>query len=415
MHDMMMPASSFHHHDGSLPLSGSGEQSSDSRRPRVYFADFNKIEFVEDKKDNVQQRLPNNSVSRRHRHRLIKKSSSMNASIQQPQTVENFSRSLSRQQYVLPGQEFNVKKQQLNTSTRTQPVHATIFPDISNTSLPRDAVLNDNASGKNVLTGDKTLSRLRKVAIDLPINISLDVSRDHKRPKRAHSSSVRDAHNQAQLSELADQEAGAGAPRRSSIVSSSFNNRHRPTNRTVPLRQQFISPFKTDSNQYQSQQSHYPNSSSINVRRSASLKHVNARLQDDLEDVSIDEPLSINNRSIATRTESAKVLKRGHVVHFNSKTSLSTPAATETHEMHRQPSRATTRKSSQERFQNLLTIVRPPYITGSHGSSSMPVIDFATSNGNSTNPTPSGIGRSIRRTSAQGPLVFHITSNTIVV
>ena len=118
---------------------------------------------------------------------------------------------------------------------------------------------------------------------------------------------------------------------------------------------------------------------------------------------------------MATRTESAKALKRAHVIHFNSKNPVVAPATTETHGIHRQTSRVTTRKSSQERFQNLLTIVRPPYITGAHGSLSVPVNDFTTSTGNSTNPTPCGISRSIRRTSAQGPLVFHITSNTIVV
>ena len=51
--EVTLPTSSIHLHDESLPLPGSIEQSHDNHRPRVFFADFNKIEFVEDKKDNT--------------------------------------------------------------------------------------------------------------------------------------------------------------------------------------------------------------------------------------------------------------------------------------------------------------------------------------------------------------------------
>ena len=275
------------------------DTTQDIRRPKVYFADFNNIQFIEDKKDHQQQRLAAAAaIYRRSRqYRSSKKSFSHNQqvsppSIQQPQTLENFSRSGSMQQGVM--------------APRTQPLHIAHLPDILNTSLTHESV-----NIRPVLYRDRFSHRSKKINGESPANLSLDVTRDVTRLSRVHSSSTRDSNlHPAHLSVASDTEHALPMGRRTSLVSSSSQARQRSSHRTVSLRQQFLSPFRSDSNQT-SQQSHYLNSTSNNSRRSASYRHPNVHFQQD-------DGLS-DHRSLA-RTESAKNIKRSHVIHISTKT-----------------------------------------------------------------------------------------------
>ena len=112
-----------------------------------------------------------------------------------------------------------------------------------------------------------------------------------------------------------------------------------------------------------------------------------------------------------TGTGSVKKLKRSDVIHFNSKTPLLTNPTNDSNELNRHSNKSHPYENQQERFQNLLTIVRPPYATNM--SPIIPNDSTIPPTNNHNRPTENT--RSTRSTSARGTLDFHLTPNTIYV
>ncbi len=107
---------------------------------------------------------------------------------------------------------------------------------------------------------------------------------------------------------------------------------------------------------------------------------------------------------------SIKQLKRSDVIHFHSKNPLGGNTTNDLNKQH-------IYEPTAERFQNLLTVVRPPYATG---NGAPPNITSVPLNASITQTSthqhqPTTSFRSTRSTSARGSLGYHITSNTIIV
>jgi hypothetical protein len=424
--DDHLPIATVDNDDDSLPLPPTNEHHHEPRRPRVYFADFNKVQFIEDNNEiSPYHQTSVNSTHHRHRRRASKKTSNTNGtnyispSIQQPQTLEISSRPLSRQLYPQIGQELSIKKQQIFNSPRVHSSRSAHLPDILNQSLPIEPSSNENSNGKYVLQREKHLLRLPKPASDTPVYSSLDISSDNTRHDNNHSSSIKDSHNHTYEPEPIESSTGM-LLHVSSSISSSSTHRQRPSLRTISLRQQFISPIKlkttnvtpiTTINQQQQ-----INNSVLNARRSASLKHSTLRMHNDNDDLHPNKPLLAFENRPMTGTGSVKKLKRSDIIHVNSKTPLVANTANDFHETSRHSHKTHPYESHPERFQNLLTIVRPPYATNSGVSSNIPSVLSNDSSIPTTNHIPTtGTIRSTRGTSARGTLDYHPTLNTITI
>lgn len=383
-----------------------------TRRPRVYFADFNKIQFIEDHPDTSQTPNPYKQ-HRRHRRRLTKKTSNTNSinhpiapSIQQTQVLQNLAQPLSHQTNHQIAQELSIKKQQLLISPRAHSSRITHLPDILNQSLPNESSSNEKYSFQR----EKHLHRLSKATIEIPYAPGTDpLSEELLYHNHTHPSPIQDSQNLNQNYELNESSIGTIVQGTPSISSTSIQ-RQRPSLRTISLRQQFLSPVKlkttastithNNNNNTNSQLNH----SLLNARRSASLKNSILRTYDDNHDdlhTINTSLLSTENRPLTGASRSIKHLKRSDPIHYNSKNPFGTNSTNDPTKLH-------TLDQTQERFQNLLTIVRPPYAT----------TNGPTSNISSFIPNDSTIQtnfRSTRSTSARVPLSFHTTPNTIIV
>lgn len=393
--------------------------SIETRRPRVYFADFNKIQFIDDNNElSPQHPTLNHHPHRRHRRRLTKKTSNTNGNnqisptIQQTQILQNFSHPLSRQ----PARELSIKKQQLLISPRVQSSRITHLPDILNQSLSIDPSSNENSNKKYLLQREKPVNRLPKPVIEIPSALPLDISSEDTHENTNPMSPTSDAPTQIHESELADSHNNLLVHNSPSISQTSIN-RARPSLRTISLRQQFMTPIKSkqtsgsstiNTNQYPQQQL---NNSLLNTRRSSSLKHSILRVHDDNDD------LHSNNGSVlatetnrpTTSTKSVKQLKRSDVIHFNSKNPLTGHTMNDLGRSH-------VHESTPKRFQNLLTIVRPPYASGNGTPSAIlsPVLNDSTLQPTNQQPVKENV-RPKRSTSARDTFGYHSTSNTIIV
>lgn len=399
--------------DDSLPV-----PQTEPRRPRVYFADFNKIQFIDDNTGTSElQQAPNGRTHRRHRRRLTKKTSNTNGlnhiapSIQQTQILQNLSQPLSRQANHQTAQELSIKKQHLLVSPRLHSSRITYLPDIlnqslSNEPLSNEPLSNENTNGKYFLQREKHLSRVPKPVIDVPFSPLTDNSYEDTHNGHAHPSPVQDFHNQNHEYESAESSMGAivhGTPSISSITT----NRQRPSLRTISLRQQFISPMKLKTTNISSTINH--NQQLLNTCRSASLKQSALRApndnNDDLHSIKASLSTTTETRPMTT-ARSIKQLKRSDVIHINSKTLFGGNQTNDLNKSH-------THDQTQERFQNLLTIVRPPYAI-SNGTSSN--ISSLTPNDSTVQPiNPTTNYRLARCRSARPILAFHTTSNTVIV
>ncbi|CAF5205339.1 unnamed protein product, partial [Rotaria magnacalcarata] len=153
------------------------ERTNETRRPRVSFSEFHKIQFYEDTNDSSEQ-----SPRRRHRHRSSKKIAAFTGnnyvsppSIQHPQILQNNYSPLSRQQ--LAGQELNIKKQLLFPSPRGHSSRITHLPDI----LSQSAQMETSVHEKYAFQGEKDSSRLLESTFEIPINSSTEISRESTR------------------------------------------------------------------------------------------------------------------------------------------------------------------------------------------------------------------------------------------
>ncbi|CAF1054333.1 unnamed protein product [Rotaria sordida] len=382
----------------SFPSRQHHEQTNEIRRPRVSFSEFNKIQFIEDNNEFSQQQ----STNRRHRHRSLKKAAAIIGnnnvsppSIQHSQTFYIPYRSLSRQQPI--GQELNIKKQPLFPSPRAHSSRITHLPDILNQSLPVETTIHE----KYVFQREKGPVRLPEQAIETPINSSTEISRESTRAGGIRSSALQDYYDQNNKLETGDSSVNSFL--NSSSMFSSSSNRQRPL-RTISLRQQFHSPIKLKTTMILNNQQTIPN-----PRRSASLKHLTTRLHsvdDDHDEIHNNELSStLENRPMTGLSSS----KHNYVIHFNSKNPSNGHTTMDSNEKPRHYIKSNFHDTSQERFQNILKIVRPPYITSIN--SSHHDLKLQANMNNNTN----GSVRSSRTNSGRGSHEFHIASNTIIV
>jgi hypothetical protein len=421
LQDDQLQMATVDNEDESLPISRTIEQQPEIRRPRVYFADFNRIQFIEENNETSPQHQTSHHHHnhRRHRRRAPKKTSNTNGinqispSIQQAQILQNYSRPLSRQLNPPPTKELNIKKQQLLISPRVHSSRMTHLPDILNQSLPIELPSTENSNGKYILQREKPFIRLPKPIMEIPAARFMDISSEDINQSMPHPSPVEDSHIQTHGSECSETNNGMLLHNNPSM------NRHRPTLRTISLRQQFLSPGKlktitvtpTTNNTYHQQL----NTSLLNTRRSYSLNHSNSlnysisQMHDDNDErYSDNEPLVTTENRPITSTRSVKQLTRSDANHFNSKNPFggnTTNDSTKPHAHELTP-----------RFRNLLTIVRAPYGAGSATSSNIPSIpptDFTLQPMNQNPPMINA--RSTRSKSARPAPGSHPTSNTIFV
>lgn len=357
-------------HEHSAHTHQSPERNGDARRPRVSFSNFNKVQFFEDHNESPTHR-------RRHRNRSSKKSTiPINnnnpvspPSIQHAQTLYLPYRPISRQQPVT--HELNIRKQQLVPSPRAHSSRIGHLPDILNQTLPTD---HHSSQDKYHLQREKSFFQFPEPASELPLNSSAEISRE----------STRVGGSRPPMTDYAD---STNPLLNSSSLSSSIASRQRSNFRTISLRQQFTSPLRSKPINFTPNQ--------IN-RRSASLKQANIRnssVDDDQEEIP-HHLLSTFDHRPTTGTNSSKPLKRNYIIHFNSKTPSNGNESQKSH----------SRENSQERFQNVLKIGRPPYIHPLHSDSSL-------------QPAPplNGSIRSSRTTSGRGSNDYQLPSNTIYV
>ncbi|CAF0819669.1 unnamed protein product [Rotaria sp. Silwood1] len=424
--DDQLPNFTIDNNDNSLPLSQTVTHQNDNRRPRVYFADFNKVQIIDDNNEASQQ----HSIKRRFRHRTTKKPSNANGnnytspSIQQPQTLHNSSLPLSYHQI---GQELNTKKQQLLLTNRTNSSHNTLFPDILNQSLPNETSTNDNSNGKYILQREKPLSCVSKPVHDFTCSSSMDTSSENIRHAgNIHTSAIQDSHNRSHESESIDNSSGM-LLLTSSSTSSTSTNRQRSLLHSISLRQQFNSPIKvkatgisttataTTNNNNHHQQT---NNSKSNTHRSILTKNSTPKPSDDNDDLNsnINKSSSIIDNRPMTANGLLKQLKRSDVIHYNSKNPFGNNPTNDLNEINRHMNKLNIHEINQERFQNLLTIVRPPYASNNsipHISSTF-IPNDSTKQINNHNQTKRNTHLS-RSRSARGSVGLHIASDTIIV
>ncbi|CAF3493061.1 unnamed protein product [Rotaria socialis] len=377
------------------------ERTNETRRPRVSFSEFHKIQFYEDTNDSSQQ-----SPHRRHRHRSSKKIAAFTGnnyvsppSIQHPQILQNNYSPLSRQQ--LAGQELNIKKQLLFPSPRGHSSRITHLPDI----LSQSGQMETSVHEKYVFQGEKDSSRLPESTFEIPINSSTEISRESTRAGGIRSSALQDYHDQNNKLDAGD--SAMNSVFINGSLSSSLTSRQRPL-RTISLRQQFNSPTRskpstTTNNNLQIV---------TNPRRSASLKHTAARMNsidDDHEELPNNGLASIGESRPTTGMNSSKPLKADYIIHFNSKNPSNGQTTMDSIDRNRYTVKSNFYESSQERFHNVLKVVRPPYIatiTNSNNESKLQT---------TMNNTTNGSVRSSHTNSGHEAHDYHITSNTIFV
>ena len=387
----------MNNHEESYPV----QQNHEIRRPRVSFSEFNKVQFFEEPDEPIQQ-----TTHRRHRHRSAKKSAAPPVannhvsppSIQHPQTLFTPYRPLSRQQPI--GHELNIRKQHLIPSPRVHTSRFTHLPDILNQSLPTET----SSHEKLLLQREKSFYQFPEPATELPINSSTEISRESTRAGgiRPMAAVIPDSYDQ--------NDSATNSYLNSTSMSSSITNRQRPFLRSISLRQQFTSPLKAKPTNF----SPIYQTTTTNPRRSASFKHSiirNHSVDDNQEEIHHQNVLSTLENRPMTGINSSKHLKRNYIIHFNPKNPFNGNATIDSTDTARHfMTKSNFHEPSDERFQNVLKIVRPPYITNLHSSLHDTSLQSTT-----TNNHMNGSIRSSRTTSGHGSHDYHITSNTIFV
>jgi len=387
----------------SLPSPQAIEQHHEVRRPRVSFSEFKKIQFFDEPDDSTYQSPL--STNRRHRHRSAKKLASVilntqvsPPSIQQSQSLYTPYRPLSRQQPV--EHELNIRKQQLMPSPRAHTSRITHLPDILNQTLPNDT---SSAHERLVIQREKTFYQFpESAAAENPINSSTEISRESTR-----AGGIRPIVNLADSVEPNDFTANSFL--NSSSISSSTASRQRSNLRSISLRQQFMSPIR--SKQINTQTT--TTTTTTSSRRSASLK--NAIVRNHSVDENPHDPSNQNfeNRPM-TGLSPTKHSKRNYIIHFNSKSPFNGNTAFDAYDSARHISTKTSfHETSPERFQNLLKVVRPPYITNLHSSHQDPSLPSTTTV--TAKSHFNGSIRSSHTTSEHTAHDYHVATNTIFV
>ena len=396
--------------------------SMEYRRPRVFFADFDKIQFIDQHHDESEKNSPTSHYSRRrHRRRLTKKTSTTNnannqlsPSIQQTQILQNFSHPLSHQ----PAQELSIRKQQLFTSPRVPSSRTTThLPDILTQSVPTESSLNETLNKKHLLQREKPIIHLPKPVIEIPSALPRDTPSEEPPDHTNPTSPTSDSHPPNLESEIGDSNNANVSVQHTPSISQTTVNRSRPTLRTISLRQQFMSPIKSKLLPVPSTMStnyYFPqpaSNASSNTHRSSSLKHSVLRATDDIDDLRSNYGSGIVTESNLpmTNARSLKQLKRSDAIHYSSKNPFNGLPNNDS-------TKYQVQQSTPKRFQNLLTVVRPPYASGNGTPSTNP---SPLSNASTTQPInqqPSkGNPRPARSTSAREQFRYPFNPNTVVV
>ncbi|CAF1281980.1 unnamed protein product [Adineta steineri] len=353
------------------------EQTNETRRPRVSFSQFHKIQYFED-----------NTRQHRHRHRSARKASAVignnhisPVSTQHSELSNPSYRPLSRQQ--LFGQETTIKKQQLTASLRGYSSRTTHLPDIINETPIHE---------KHVLQREKPLLEIPEPAAEIPINSGPDGSRESSRAGTIRPSVMQSYTDHNYKQETNDR--GLKTSLSNSSITSLLGNRQRLPLHTLSLRQQFTSPT-TRAKTTNVSNNHQTLTSS---RRSESLKYSSTNLHsndDNSNEINDTELLSAFGHRPMTGISSSKHIKRNYIIHFDSKNSSNEYSTTND-------------STTPARFHNVLKFVRSPYLTSILNTNHDSNLQTTMNNAN-------GTIRSAHINNDHGSSEFHGISNTIVV
>jgi hypothetical protein len=274
------------------------ETNNELRRPRVYFADVNRVQFFDDTTDSS---LDSSAMAMQHRrslHVLSNKSTSPPArkpiSSTKLQHAQTFCIS-SAHQVKQHRQDSTIHKQTSISSSNTKP-------------LP---VIANSMREKYTLQRDKPFLRFPEPACEQLMNSSTDISRDSTRASDVQSLATRLSINESSASYDTDGTAHG------LLSSMPISSQQRLPRRTISLRQQFVSPRKskaTDSNH------------SSQVHRSRSMKPMTARMPSTNDDnlcLPEQHELIFTEDSQSTMgSNSFQRTNRNYINHFDMKTSL---------------------------------------------------------------------------------------------
>ncbi|CAF0902993.1 unnamed protein product [Adineta ricciae] len=410
LQDDQLPMVTIEHSDDGLPMAQVMEPQNEIRRPRVYFADYNRIQFIEENNELSQQhQIPINDEPRHSRVRLSRKiSNHTTPSIQRATTRQNFTCPTSRHPCHQTGHESTARKEHLPTTTRIQHSHITNLPDIISQTLP-----NENSSHEKYgIQREKSVHRSSKPSMTVTNSLAFEISPQANRTSNGRSSPNTDSSHESHKSDSGDSENGQLHVGNGSVSSTATTNRQRPALRTISLRQQFTSPTKPKSSEtsslnnanYHYHQPQQMNRSMPNTQRSNSLKVSSIRIVDNNEDHRLNESsLTLEKRPTSSSNDFNKQSKRSYIVHYNNKKPLGGSTVSHTNDVIRHSTKSHSNESNDENFHSVLTIVRPPYGLGASGSTNKSVGSSADEVRTSRNPN------------MRAPLEFNMTSNTIIV
>jgi hypothetical protein len=316
------------------------ERFNDTQRSHVIPTDFNYIRFNDDNKDMVRQKIKPSSSYHRQRHissKISMNHPSINSTsspfIPQPLAVENFSRSCSRPQSLSTGQENHIRREPSTSSQVTQPLHVKHSSDVHNSSLQHEHMSNDR---KGHVTHDQSFNRLVNVNIDLPANVSLNVSREHPLTNHARSISTH-APIKATCAPDSDihMNENSYAASSSSTVRSSTHNQLNSSHSALLFRQQTLVLTPTD------------------------VKHNRTRAHHQLSQI-------FSRHNSSSNIWSSPSSKSSVINQFNLK---NTADRNFVNRMSRYSSNVNHRTRPQESFNDLLTIFRPAVVVGNQDCS----------------------------------------------
>ena len=384
------------------------DRTNETRRPRVYFADVNRVQFFEDTNDEFEPTNVNTKL-RRSRQRSAKRSTALLAtnpisppSIQHSQSLyvpyPSSSSSSSRPQQ--PMQELNIRKHHLVSSPRIHSSRITHLPDILNQSF---------SSGENpikekyVLQREKPILRFPEPAAEQSLNSSAEISRESTRAGGVRPTMMTHS-NDSSFRFDSEEFGGISALLNNSFISSIPTSRTRPSLNNLSLRQQFLSTTKAKPPVL---------SNPGPVRRSTSMKQPVARMHSaDEETLANQEPTPTLENRPQTGLRPNRRSNRNYVLHFNSKVPfngnpiLESNELTQTQQQQQQPTlKSSVYDSSQDRAQNPLKILRPSYLSSLNSTSVYETGKKHTE----------GSVRSSRTNSTRRSYDYQVTSNTIIV
>lgn len=386
------------------------DRTNETRRPRVYFADVNRVQFFEDTNDEFEPTNVNSKL-RRSRQRSAKRSTALLAtnpisppSIQHSQSLyvpyPSSSSSSSRPQQAM--QELHIRKHHLVSSPRIHSSRITHLPDILNQSFPNSE---NPIKEKYVLQREKPILRFPEPAAEQSLNSSAEISRESTRAGGVRPTMMTHSNDSSYRFD-SEEFGGISALLNNSFISSIPTSRTRPSLNNLSLRQQFISTAKAKPPVL---------SNPGPVRRSSSMKQPVARMhsadEETLANQAHQEATSTLENRPQTGLRSSRRSNRNYVLHFNSKVPfngnpiLESNELTQTQQQQQPTLKSSVYDASQDRLQNPLKILRPSYLSSLNSASVYETGKKHTE----------GSVRSSRTNSTRRSHDFQVTSNTIIV